>query len=421
MSETAKLATLQVENFMRIRAAFVEFTPDGLTVIGGKNGEGKTSFLRAVAYLFGGAKYEPTNAKRDGAATSPLLKATLANGLIIERSGNNGALKVTDPKGNKYGQSLLDAFKTQIAIDLPRFNDADSKKKAGILLQCLGVGDKLAKLEAEEKKIYADREAQGRIADSLEKHAKTLPEYLNAPKKTISASEIIAAQQGILTRNAERRRDRENWAALEAKANATGERLADLKKRLAEAETEHAAALSAAINGGKSAITPEESTAELEAQLADIEAVNAQVSANAQKKTATESAAKERASYVALTTKLEAARAAKKALLDDADLPLPGLSVEDGSLLYNGKAWDCMSSADQLRVGVAIAKRFSPECGFVLVDKLEQMDLDTMREFGAWLTSQGLQALATRVSTGDECSLIIEDGMIVGDEPEIIF
>ena len=39
------------------------------------------------------------------------------------------------------------------------------------------------------------------------------------------------------------------------------------------------------------------------------------------------------------------------------------------------------------------------------------MDLDTLRDFGAWLESEGLQAIATRVSTGEECQIIIEDGM----------
>ena len=49
-------------------------------------------------------------------------------------------------------------------------------------------------------------------------------------------------------------------------------------------------------------------------------------------------------------------------------------------------------------------------------DKLEQMDLDTLKEFGAWLEAEGLQAIATRVSTGEECSVIIEDGYAVGQE-----
>ncbi|MCK9327922.1 MAG: hypothetical protein M0P69_20675, partial [Bacteroidales bacterium] len=56
---------------------------------------------------------------------------------------------------------------------------------------------------------------------------------------------------------------------------------------------------------------------------------------------------------------------------------------------------------------------------FVLMDKLEQMDLDTLTEFGQWLEAEGLQAIATRVSTGDECSIIIEDGYVVGTEQPV--
>ena len=33
-----------------------------------------------------------------------------------------------------------------------------------------------------------------------------------------------------------------------------------------------------------------------------------------------------------------------------------------------------------------------------------------LKEFGEWLEKEGLQAIATRVSTGEECSIIIEDG-----------
>ena len=38
------------------------------------------------------------------------------------------------------------------------------------------------------------------------------------------------------------------------------------------------------------------------------------------------------------------------------------------------------------------------------------MDQITLDQFGKWLEDEGLQAIATRVSTGDECSIIIEDG-----------
>ena len=91
-------------------------------------------------------------------------------------------------------------------------------------------------------------------------------------------------------------------------------------------------------------------------------------------------------------------------------MPLEDLSVEDGELTYRGKKWDGMSASEQLKVSTAIVRELNPRCGFVLLDKLEQMDLHTMREFGAWLEEQNLQAIATRVSKGSECSVIIEDG-----------
>lgn len=100
------------------------------------------------------------------------------------------------------------------------------------------------------------------------------------------------------------------------------------------------------------------------------------------------------------------------ALLNGADLPLRGLSVEDGALTYKGKHWRDMSGSDQLRVAAAIVRRLNPDCGFVLLDKLEQMDMTTLQEFSAWLEAEGLQAIATRVSTGSECQIIIEDGMV---------
>ena len=84
--------------------------------------------------------------------------------------------------------------------------------------------------------------------------------------------------------------------------------------------------------------------------------------------------------------------------------------MEEGKLKYKGQQWDNMSGSDRLKVATAIVRRLNPRCGFVLVDKLEQMDMDSLREFGAWAEQEGLQIIATRVSTGEECSIIISDG-----------
>lgn len=163
-----------------------------------------------------------------------------------------------------------------------------------------------------------------------------------------------------------------------------------------------------------------ESTAELEDSINHIDAINRKVRANLDKAKAEDDAKVYRDQYTQLTQDLEQVRSDKRALLDGADLPLPDLAVQDGELVYKGQKWDNMSSAEQMIVSTSIVRKLNPKCGFVLLDKLEAMDLDTLKAFGKWLEQEGLQAIATRVSTGDECSIIIEDGYAVQPEKKVV-
>ena len=160
----------------------------------------------------------------------------------------------------------------------------------------------------------------------------------------------------------------------------------------------------------------DESTAEIEANIQQIDDINRKVRTNLDKEKAEEDAKEIRQQYNALSVEIEDVRKQKRDLLTNADLPLEGLSVEDGELLYLGQRWDNISGSQQLQVATAIVRKLKPECGFVLIDKLEQMDQVTLQEFGEWLKREGLQAIATRVSTGNECSIVIEDGYSVENE-----
>ena len=144
---TIKINALQVENVKRVKAVALEPSANGLTVIGGKNGQGKTSVLDAIAWALGGDRYRPSNAEREGSTLPPHIKLELSNGLTVERSGKNSALKVVDTTGKRSGQQLLNEFVEQLAIDLPRFLQASNREKADTLLQVIGVGDQVHSLE----------------------------------------------------------------------------------------------------------------------------------------------------------------------------------------------------------------------------------------------------------------------------------
>lgn len=409
-----KINRLEIENVKRIKAVKIEPTKDGLTIIGGKNNQGKTSVLDSIAWALGGDRFRPTQANREGSVIPPNLKIVMDNGLIVERKGKNSDLKVTDPNGKKAGQQLLNEFVEQLALNLPKFMEANNKEKAQTLLNIIGVGTQLTELEHREAQLYSERQAIGRIADQKAKFAKEQPYYTDAPKELVSASELIRQQQEILAKNGENQRMRENLHRLEQEQQSITEQLQALLRRQAEVDEKVRVARLSTED------LHDESTAQLEQNISQIEEVNRKVRANLDKEKAEDDAQEYKRQYDHYTKEITDVRKAKSDLLTNAELPLSGLSVEDGELIYNGRKWDCMSGSEQLKVSTAIVRKLNPKCGFVLLDKLEQMDLDTLREFGQWLESEGLQAIATRVSTGGECSIIIEDGYVVGQEHPIM-
>ncbi|MCI1904612.1 MAG: AAA family ATPase [Enterococcaceae bacterium] len=411
---TIKINKLEIENVKRVKGVKIEPTQNGLTVIGGNNNQGKTSVLDAIAWALGGDRYKPSKPNREGSVNPPHLHIVMNNGLVIERAGKNSSLKVIDPDGNRSGQQLLNSFVEELAINLPKFIDATSKEKAQILLQIIGIGDQLTKLELQEQEIYNQRRAVGQIADQKKKHAQELPYFPEAPKDLISPQELLNQQQAILAKNGENQRLRQNVVQLGQKFDQEAQEIVRIKNQLTELEAKHQqTAHELEIAQSSAQDLQDESTVELQQNIANIDEINRKVRINLDKDKAEDDANQYRAQYEALTADLTKIRLAKDGLLINAKLPLEGLSVEDGELTYNQQKWDNMSGSDQLKVATAIVRQLKPDCGFILLDKLEQMDMSSLNEFGQWLEQEGLQAIATRVSTGDECEIIIEDGYAV--------
>ena len=378
---SVKISSFEIENVKRVKAVAYEPTQNGLTVIGGRNGQGKTSVLDAIAWALGGDRFAPSAPYREGSTLPPHLK-------------------------------VLNKFIESFALNLPKFMNASNKEKADTLLRVIGVGDKLYELEDKEARLYNERHAVGRIKDQKLKFAKEMPDYADAPKELVSAADLIKQQQEILARNGENERKRQNLKTIEARYAAAEQEL----RRAEEAYQKLKADLTIARQSAENLV--DESTAELERSIAEVEEINRKVRANLDKDKAESDAAMFSEQYDALSRDIEGVRAEKYNLLNSAELPLEGLSVENRELTYKGYKWDSMSGSEQLRVAAAIIRKLNPECGFVLLDKLEQMDADTLREFSAWLENEGLQAIATRVSNGDECSIIIEDGYAAATQPK---
>jgi len=403
---SVKINMFELENVKRIKALKVELKPGGMTTLGGKNNAGKTSALDAIAWTLGGDKFRPSNPNNTETGEDAHTKVVLNNGLVVERFGKNGTLRVTDPDGLKGSQTLLNNFISTFALNLPEFMKSTPAKKAEVLLQVIGVGDELTKLEAREKQMYEARADAKKDYDREKILLGTMPFHSEVPGIIMDTGDLLEKLNAANARNkwindVEKHLDEAKEDVKNIKDQITklqieqGKRESDLNRLVKELE----------------GITPTDTMA-IQAAITENDSLRAKARENQARNTkksevnAWEKMVKER------TEALEKVRSAKLLLLESANLPLPGLTVENGELIYNGQAWDCMSGSEQLKVATSIGKQIAPGCGFVLVDKAEQFDVDQLREFSAWAEKEDLQIIATRVSTTDECSLIIEDGMI---------
>ncbi|MDY4522750.1 MAG: AAA family ATPase [Atopobium sp.] len=424
-TDPVKIASLEFENVKRIKAVSITPTTDGLTVIGGRNAQGKTSVLDAIAWALGGNSFKPQNPTREGSATPAKLKIELSNGLIVTRQGSSGTLKVVDPSGKKSGQTLLNSFIEQLALNLPKFMNSTDKEKAEVLLDLIGVKDQIKALDNQIETLSDQRRPLKTDYLGKRKVAADMPYYADAPEEPVSATELIERQQAILAKNSQNQAIRQKVVDLEAQMKLKEQQEQDARNRVKQIERDLVDAnnqvsaivnekfqLSNSLSSTKDIAQKlvDESTEDIEQKLRDIDAINEKVRANQRRADLEAEAETTEETYKAISDQIETVRKQRIALLEGANMPLDDLDVKDGYLVYKGITWSDMSSAEQLRVATAIVRALKPDCGFVLVDKLEQMDTQTLADFGSWAQSVGLQVIGTRVSTGDECSVVIEDG-----------
>ena len=435
---SVKITGLGIENVQRVHAFDYTFDENGLTIIGGDNRQGKTTTLRSIAATLGGGKFSLTDAVNDEAVAAAQSRgedeiaegwseATLSNGIVVRRtflSDGRVRLRVTGPDG-RGNQSLLNEFICEFALNLPAFLNATAKKKAALLLESLDID--LTPFEERISAIFKEREDIGRDKTKAEGHLKSLPYHQEMGTELKSAVELTDRLEEIRQRKRANADHRELLQKLRSQAK-------DLVNDIAN-QTEHIEELEGALQEAKDRladmntskeelVTSGKALADGVAELEDLDPApvqleitqldqhNGMIQHNLDYEKAQDELAEYTDQYAGKTADLAQARQAKLDLLAGCNDWMEGLTVEDEELLYQGKAWDSMSHADQIIVGIDIVSKINPEMGFVLVDTLEALDLASLERLNSYLQERALQGIGTRVSTGPECTLIIDEGRI---------
>ena len=452
----AKITGFSIQDFKRVRLVEIQPSENGLTILGGRNAQGKSSCLDAIAYALGGEMFRPTDVNNHEGEKNASIRVEI-DGLIVERAGKNAALKITDSRGMRGNQTLLNDIVGKFALDLGSFMRAGDTEKAKMLLKMFPELEKqLADMKERSEEIRTDRSFLNRDIKRLQFQFDDMPFFEGLPEEEICVTELME-------RLAEAHANERDLLNKESRMNEVGKKLEDngirlqvaekdleyceklltdfensiemrrneLKQKCADAQNaidklnadrvdireEYSSMLSEVDNCRKAV---EGVAAGIQSEISGIEEKNSRIRNNSEKKKLIDSISDLLKTAAEKTEILESIDRDRCRILQEAELPWPELSINDeGELLYRNQKWDCMSGAERLKVATAICMKSKPGCGFVLIDGLEAMDPQTLAEFGEFLTANNMQGIGTIVGE-NAATVIIEDGKIKesGEEPE---
>ena len=466
-----KVKHFTMQNVKGVNLFDYEFPLSGVTSFGGGNNQGKTSALNGMQYTVGGESYRPTNYHKIDTTEESLTSMEFTNGIIAQRIGDTGDLKVYDENGKLSGQKLLNQYITKFALDLPKFINGSDKDRAEILLKALHLEKEVNNLDEAITTEYEDRTLIGRIRDEKKKAGKVMPFHEGVPEEEISPSGILARMQEVNVRNAKimaAKQELDQHNADLVNLVEAGEKIAaaiskvdgetkslcekvdeDCKAKIATIEEQirklqdsikstqdfavsHKEQIVKSAEVNKAALSKQkeqnnkavddlsnkiaaaetqnftlEDTSSFQRELDAIEDTNIKVRENIARAKVLKEADEQARKYDEKTAVIEDLRKQKDALLQGAGLPYPGLSVENKVVTLDGKAWDCLSESMKIRVGCAIVMRINPACKFMFVDGLEQLDSDSMAELDQFAKDHDIQIIGTRVTTNPDDCTII--------------
>ena len=393
---------------MRLKA--VEITPDGtLQVIGGRNAQGKSAVLNAIWLALGGGKASKDISRpiRDGEEKAS-VRLDLGD-LVVTRSWTRKgtSLKVENPEGASFKspQGMLDALVGQLSFDPLAFTRLSAKDQREALLDLVDLDVDLDALDAEAKRIFQERTEVGRqgkaigeipaIDDTLPKTEESVSEWvtrLGEAQETVAYLEKTEAQRQQALRDVE---DAENEIS----------RLMSL----IETRTKEAQYLANAID----AVEPPDLRF-IQLKIGSVEDTNARIRANNAAKDRLRQKTELRAQYESLTDRLTELDEQKANALADATFPVAGLSFDETGVLFQGVPLSQASSAEQIRVSLAMGMALNPRLKVLMIKDGSLLDNDSMQAISEQVADQDYQLLIERVGDADQGAVIIEDGEVRG-------
>lgn len=425
-----RIIELHSENVMGIEA--IDVTPERhINTVGGDNGQGKSSLLNSMVMALGGKSAMPAEPLRRGTdkGNIRLVIERDEGNLIVERTiGKNGktGVVVSSADGAKFPkpQAMLDSLIGAIGFDPYAFTRLDAKKQAEQLRSLVGLD--FSELDAERAALYSERTEVNRDASKLKAALDATPKHDDVPAEEVSVSDLVKELEAAQATN-RAKHDAESEArkaeqgigevtrrvsSLVGEVKSLEEELAEAKERLAEAEAEKEKAVEHATQLGKAAqAMPTVDCEPIHERFKQVETTNAKVRDNAARKKLAGDHDAHVGKSEALSEKINQIDADKQRQLESAPWPVEGLGFADGVVTFRGIPFDQCSSAEQLRVSLAMGMAANPKLKVLIIRDGSLIGTKAMEIMRQQVEEKDFQVWVEKVTDSPEgCSLFISEG-----------
>ncbi len=405
-----KIIELQASNVKRLVA--VDITPDQhVQVISGKNGAGKSSVLDAIWLALGGraAANGTVRPIRDGAETAS-VRLDLGEYVVTRTwSGDKTTLKVESASGKVSSpQALLDGLVGRLSFDPLAFTQMPARQQRDALLSLVDLPFDPAEIEARRANLFEERTRIGRDARQYEAQLAAIPPTpAGTPEVEVSSASVVADLQ------AARAVGEQIDAAIREQETAQSVREA-AEAALSRAQEALAAAVEEeSLAAWRTAALPDRpDLTVIEERLASLDVVNAAVRANQVRDRVRQDAQDAREAYDQRTEDIAALDAEKAAGLAAASFPIDGLGFDADGVTYRGVPFSQASSAEQIRVSLAMAMALNPELRVIRILDGSLLDADNLALISEMAREHDYQVWVEKVADGSGVGILIEDGQV---------
>lgn len=404
-----KIISLISENFKKLKAIEIKPGDKSTVVISGKNGQGKSSILDSIFVALGGKPSDLTKPIREGEERAT-IKVELDD-YSVTRTFKQGSSKL-EVIGKTTGeimsspQTLLDKIIGKLAFDPLAFQNLKEKEQRAVLLKLTNLD--LDTYAVKRKDLYDKRHEEGVIMNSFPDL--TIVEVDQAEKVLAGGKVDVAETLNALNAAQEKQRQYDSAVAQRKEQEKELQTIKDqilvleLKKKNLEEQISSVVILpSEGPNPVIAGLQNRLSTAQAQNDAyAKAEALLVQHKARKASKEVWDKLAS------AIAT-LDDERDQK---LQNAKMPIEGLSVTDDNVTYKNIPFSQLSSAEKLKISMAIAMAMNPELRVIRISDGSLLDDDNLRVIQEMAGEKDFQVWIEKVDSSGKVGFYIEEGEV---------